>query len=103
VAPAVHRLLERAGIWLQDVSVIELDEVYAAEALAILRELRLPDDAEHVNPNGGAIAMGGPASMGGARLVLTAARELARRRGRYALCALATRRDQGIAMLLERI
>jgi acetyl-CoA acetyltransferase len=103
VAPAVQHLLERAGIWLQDVSVIEIDESYASDALAVLRELRLPDDAEHVNPNGGAIAMGDPAAMTGARLVLSAARELARRGGRYALCATAIRFDQGIAMLLERV
>ena len=83
-------------------AVIELNEAFAAQALAVLRELGLPDDAEHVNPNGGAIALGHPLGMSGARLVLTAARELRRRGDRYALCTMCIGVGQGIAMIIER-
>ena len=83
--------------------VIELNEAFAAQVLAVTRELGLPDDAEHVNPNGGAIAFGHPLGMSGARLVLTAVRELERRDGRYALCTMCIGVGQGIAMILERV
>ena len=75
--PATRKLLERAGLAVGDIDVVELNEAFAAQALAVLRELGLPDDAEHVNPNGGAIALGHPLGMSGARLALTCARELA--------------------------
>lgn len=99
--PATRRALTLAGITLDQVDVIELNEAFAAQALAVLRELGIDDDAEHVNPNGGAIALGHPLGMSGARLVLTAARELNRRGGRYALCTMCIGLGQGIAMILE--
>ena len=83
--------------------VIELNEAFASQALATLRDLGVADDAEHVNPNGGAIALGHPLGMSGARLVTTAAYELKRRGGRYALCAMSIGVGQGIAMILERV
>jgi len=101
-APATRRLLEQTGLTLADMDVIELNEAFASQALAVLRELGLPEDAEHVNPNGGAIALGHPLGMSGARLVATAARELQRRDGRYALCTMCIGVGQGIAMILER-
>jgi acetyl-CoA acetyltransferase len=100
--PATRRLLERTGLALADMAVIELNEAFAAQALAVLRGLELADDAEHVNPNGGAIALGHPLGMSGARLVLTAAYELRRRGGRYALCTMCIGVGQGIAMIIER-
>ena len=102
-APATKKLLERTGVSLSDVGVIELNEAFAAQGLAVMRELGLPDDAEHVNPNGGAIALGHPLGMSGARLVLTAARELHRRDERYAVCTMCIGVGQGIAMLIERV
>jgi 3-oxoadipyl-CoA thiolase len=101
--PATRRLLERTGLALADMAVIELNEAFAAQALAVLRELGLPDDAAHVNPNGGAIALGHPLGMSGARLVLTAAHELRRRSARYALCTMCIGVGQGIAMIIERV
>jgi acetyl-CoA acyltransferase len=101
--PAVRKLLERTGLRLDDMAVIELNEAFAAQALAVLRELGLPDDAEHVNPNGGAIALGHPLGMSGARLVLTAVEELHQRQERYALCTMCIGVGQGIAMVLERV
>jgi 3-oxoadipyl-CoA thiolase len=101
--PAVRRLLERTGLALAEMAVIELNEAFAAQALAVMRTLGLPDDAGHVNPNGGAIALGHPLGMSGARLVLTAAHELRRRRGRYALCTMCVGVGQGIAMIIERV
>jgi acetyl-CoA acetyltransferase family protein len=101
--PATRRLLERTGLSLADIAVIELNEAFAAQALAVLRALGLPDDAEHVNPNGGAIALGHPLGMSGARLVLTAAHELRRRGERYALCTMCIGVGQGIAMIIERV
>ncbi len=83
--------------------VIELNEAFAAQALAVLRQLGLPDDAEQVNPNGGAIALGHPLGMSGARLITTAARELQRRGGRYALCTMCIGVGQGIATVIERV
>jgi acetyl-CoA acyltransferase len=100
--PATRKLLDRLGVDLGDVGIIELNEAFAAQALAVLRALGLPDDAEHVNPNGGAIALGHPLGMSGARLAATAAYELGRRRARYALCTMCVGVGQGLAMLLER-
>ncbi len=102
-APASRKVLANAGLDLDCMDVIELNEAFAAQVLAVTRELGLPDDAEHVNPNGGAIAFGHPLGMSGARLVLTAVRELERRGGRYALCTMCIGVGQGIAMILERV
>ena len=99
--PATRRLLDRAGLGLGDVDLVELNEAFAAQALAVLRELGLPDDAEHVNPNGGAIALGHPLGMSGARLALTAAVELAERGARRAVATMCIGVGQGIAVLLE--
>lgn len=101
-APAVQKLLARTGIRLADVDVVELNEAFAAQALAVLRQLGLPDDAAHVNPNGGAIALGHPLGMSGARLALTATEELVRTGGRYAIATMCIGVGQGIAMLIER-
>ena len=102
-APASQKLLKRLGLKVADMDVIELNEAFAAQALPVLRELGLPDDAEHVNPNGGAIALGHPLGMSGARLVMTATEELHRRDGRYALCTMCIGVGQGIAMVIERV
>jgi 3-oxoadipyl-CoA thiolase len=102
-APASQKLLKRLGLSISDMDVIEINEAFAAQALPVLRELGLPDDADHVNPNGGAIALGHPLGMSGARLALTAAEELHRRSGRYALCAMCIGVGQGIAMVIERV
>ncbi len=100
---AVRKLLERWKISMDDVDVFELNEAFAAQALAATRELGLPDNSEKVNPNGGAIALGHPLGMSGARLVLTAARQLQRSKGRYALASMCIGVGQGIATLLERV
>jgi acetyl-CoA acyltransferase len=100
---AVRKLLARWKILMSDVEVFELNEAFAAQALAVTRELGLPDDSEKVNPNGGAIALGHPLGMSGARLVLTAARQLQRIKGRYALASMCIGVGQGIAILLERV
>jgi acetyl-CoA acetyltransferase len=100
--PATQKLLERTGVPLSDITNIELNEAFAAQGLACLRQLGLPDDAEHVNPNGGAIALGHPLGMTGTRLVSTAARELIRRDGRYAIATMCIGVGQGISMLIER-
>ncbi|CAN7613214.1 3-oxoadipyl-CoA thiolase [Rhizobium sp. LjRoot258] len=102
-APAARRVLERAGLAIGQMDVIELNEAFAAQALAVLRDLDLPDDAPHVNPNGGAIAMGHPLGMSGARLVTTATYQLQRQGGRYALCTMCIGVGQGIAIILERV
>ena len=101
-APAAAKLLARTGVDLGDIGVIELNEAFAAQALAVTRDLGLADDAEHVNPNGGAIALGHPLGMSGARLALTATEELGRREARYALCTMCIGVGQGIAVLLEK-
>jgi 3-oxoadipyl-CoA thiolase len=101
-APATFKLLERTGVALSDIGVIELNEAFASQSLAVLRELGLPDDAEHVNPNGGAIALGHPLGMSGARLALTAALELRHRDASYALATMCIGVGQGIATLLAR-
>ena len=93
---------ERLGLSIADLDLIELNEAFAAQALAVLRELGLPDDAEHVNVNGGAIALGHPLGMSGARLALTATLELVERKADKALCAMCIGVGQGIAMTLER-
>ncbi|MFF0339426.1 3-oxoadipyl-CoA thiolase [Kribbella sp. NPDC004875] len=101
-APATRKLLDRAGVAASDIEVIELNEAFASQSLAVLRRLGLPDDAEHVNPNGGAIALGHPLGMSGARLALTAALELRHRDARYALATMCIGVGQGIATLLTR-
>jgi acetyl-CoA C-acetyltransferase len=101
--PAIRKVLGRAGLALGQMDVIELNEAFAAQALAVTRELGLPDDAEHVNPNGGAIAIGHPLGMSGARLVTTATYEMRRRGGRYALCTMCVGVGQGIALIVERV
>ena len=102
-APAVRKVLAKTGLRLDQMDVIELNEAFAAQGLAVLRDLGLADDATHVNPNGGAIALGHPLGMSGARLVTTAAYELKRRGGRYALCTMCIGVGQGIAMVIERV
>ncbi len=101
--PAVRKLLARTGLELRDMDLVELNEAFAAQALAVLRGLGLPDDAEHVNPNGGAIALGHPLGMSGARLLTAASYELARRGARRALCTMCIGVGQGIASILERV
>ncbi|MEM9239277.1 MAG: 3-oxoadipyl-CoA thiolase [Pseudomonadota bacterium] len=100
--PAVRKVLERTGMTLDQMDTIELNEAFAAQGLAVLRELGLPDDAEDVNPNGGAIALGHPLGMSGARLVMTAAYHLRRTGGQYALCTMCVGVGQGVAIILER-
>jgi 3-oxoadipyl-CoA thiolase len=102
-APAVRKVLQQTGLTLAQMDVIELNEAFAAQGLAVLRDLGLADDDTRVNPNGGAIAMGHPLGMSGARLVTTALYELNRRNGRYALCTMCIGVGQGIAMVIERI
>lgn len=99
--PATRKALANAGLGIEDMDVIEINEAFAAQGLACLRELGIADDAPHVNPNGGAIAIGHPLGMSGARLVLTAAYELRRRGGRYALCTMCVGVGQGVAMIIE--
>ena len=101
--PAVRKLLARTGMGIDQMDVIELNEAFAAQSLAVLRELGITDDAPHVNPNGGAIALGHPLGMSGARLVLTAAYQLKRTGGRYALCTMCVGVGQGVAMIIERV
>ena len=101
--PAVRKVLERAGLNINDMDVIELNEAFAAQALGVMRQLGLADDAPHVNPNGGAIALGHPLGMSGVRLALAATLELERRNGRYALCTMCIGVGQGIALILERV
>jgi len=102
-APATRKVLALTGLTLDQMDVIELNEAFAAQGLAVMRDLGLPDDAEHVNPNGGAIALGHPLGMSGARLVTTAMYELSRRQGRYALCTMCIGVGQGIALIIERV
>ena len=100
---ASKKVLKLAGLNLEQMDVIELNEAFAAQSLACLRQLGLPDDAEHVNPNGGAIALGHPLGMSGARLVTTAMYQLQRTQGRYALCTMCIGVGQGIALIIERV
>jgi acetyl-CoA acetyltransferase family protein len=101
--PATRKVLALTGLNLDQMDVIELNEAFAAQGLACLRELGIADDDARVNPNGGAIALGHPLGMSGARLALTATRELQRRKGRYALCTMCIGVGQGFAMILERV
>ncbi|MBT8765089.1 3-oxoadipyl-CoA thiolase [Metapseudomonas boanensis] len=101
--PATRKVLELTGLSLADMDVIELNEAFAAQGLAVLRELGLADDDPRVNPNGGAIALGHPLGMSGARLVTTALHELEERQGRYALCTMCIGVGQGIALIIERL
>ena len=101
--PSSRKALEKAGLNIGDIDVIELNEAFASQGLAVMRDLGLADDAEHVNPNGGAIALGHPLGMSGARLVTTAMYELEKRGGRYALCTMCIGVGQGIAMVIERV
>jgi 3-oxoadipyl-CoA thiolase len=102
-APATKKLLARYGLKAAEVQVIELNEAFAAQALAVTRQLGLPDDAAHVNPNGGAIAIGHPLGASGARIVLTAARQLIATGGHYAVATMCIGVGQGIALLVERV
>jgi acetyl-CoA acyltransferase len=101
-APASVKVLEATGLGIDQMDVIELNEAFAAQGLATLRQLRVADDAEYVNQNGGAIALGHPLGMSGARLVTTAVRQLQESKGRYALCCMCIGVGQGIAMIVER-
>ncbi|KAA0577571.1 3-oxoadipyl-CoA thiolase [Azospirillum sp. Sh1] len=101
--PATRKLLERLGRSIADIDLIELNEAFAAQALAVLRELGLPDDAAHVNPNGGGIALGHPLGMSGARLATTALYQLEQSGGRTALCTMCIGVGQGVAVMIERV
>ncbi|EMB4690078.1 3-oxoadipyl-CoA thiolase [Citrobacter farmeri] len=102
-APAVRKVLAQTGLTLSQMDVIELNEAFAAQALAVMRDLGLADDAAQVNPNGGAIALGHPLGASGGRLAMTAAYQLQRTGGRYALCTMCIGVGQGIALILERV
>jgi acetyl-CoA acyltransferase len=102
-APAMRKVLAKADLKISDMNVIELNEAFAAQALAVTRDLGLPDDAAHVNPNGGAIALGHPLGASGARLVTTALYQLHRSGGRYALCTMCIGVGQGFALIVERV
>jgi len=102
-APATQKLLDRHKLKMSDIDVVELNEAFAAQALAVTRQLGLADDATHVNPNGGAIALGHPLGASGARLVLTAARQLKQTGGRYAIATMCIGVGQGIALLVEKV
>lgn len=101
--PASKKLLAKTGLKIEQMDVVELNEAFASQSLAVLRELGLPDDAAHVNPNGGAIALGHPLGASGARLVTTAVYQLLRTKGRYALCTMCIGVGQGISLLIERV
>ena len=101
--PATSKVLAKAGLSLAQMDVVELNEAFASQALAVMRELGIPDDATHVNPNGGAIALGHPLGASGARLVTTALYQLSRTNGTYALCTMCIGVGQGIALILERV
>ncbi|HEX2530338.1 MAG TPA: 3-oxoadipyl-CoA thiolase, partial [Burkholderiaceae bacterium] len=102
-SPASRKALALTGLKLEQMDVIELNEAFAAQALAVTRDLGLADDAGHVNPNGGAIAIGHPLGASGARLVTTALNQLERTGGRYALCTMCIGVGQGIALIIERV
>ena len=102
-APATRKILAKAGLTVGQMNVVELNEAFASQALAVLRDLGIPDDAVHVNPNGGAIALGHPLGASGARLVTTALYQLLRTKDRYALCTMCIGVGQGIALILERV
>jgi acetyl-CoA C-acetyltransferase len=100
---AIRKALDRAGLKLSDMDIIEINEAFASQVLGCLKLLEIPFDDSRVNPNGGAIALGHPLGASGARLALTASRELARRNGRYAVVSLCIGVGQGLAVVLERI
>ncbi|MDC4507467.1 3-oxoadipyl-CoA thiolase [Acinetobacter baumannii] len=102
-APAIKKLLKQANLTLEQMDVIELNEAFAAQALAVTRDLGLPDNSDKVNPNGGAIALGHPLGASGARLVTTALNQLEQIGGRYALCSMCIGVGQGIALIIERV
>ncbi len=102
-SPASRKVLALTGLRLDQMDVIELNEAFAAQALAVTRDLGLADDAAHVNPNGGAIAIGHPLGASGARLIMTALNQLERTKGRYALCTMCIGVGQGIAIIIERV
>jgi acetyl-CoA acyltransferase len=102
-SPATRKVLAKAGLSLGQIDVVELNEAFASQAVAVLRELGIPDNAAHVNPNGGAIALGHPLGASGARLITTALYQLLRTKGRYALCTMCIGVGQGIAVILERV
>jgi acetyl-CoA acetyltransferase len=101
--PATQKALKRAGLSLKDIDLIELNEAFAAQALAVLRQLGFADDAENVNPNGGAIALGHPLGASGGRLMITALNQLEATGGKRALCTMCIGVGQGIALALERV
>jgi 3-oxoadipyl-CoA thiolase len=101
--PSTRKLMERLGLRIGDFDVIELNEAFASQALACMRQLGLPDDAEHVNPNGGAIALGHPLGMSGARLAMTAAHQLAKTGGKRALATMCVGVGQGVSLAIERV
>jgi len=102
-APATRKVLEKTGLSLDDMEVMEFNEAFAAQALACTRELGIADNDERINPNGGAIALGHPLGMSGARLITTALNELERTDGKYALCTMCIGVGQGIATVIERV
>jgi 3-oxoadipyl-CoA thiolase len=101
--PATEKLMERLGVRISDFDLIELNEAFASQVLASLRQLGVPDDAEHVNPNGGGIALGHPLGMSGARIAMDVVQELHRRGGRLGLATMCVGVGQGVAMALERV
>jgi 3-oxoadipyl-CoA thiolase len=101
--PSTRKLMERLGLKIADFDVIELNEAFASQGLAVMRQLGLPDDAEHVNPNGGAIALGHPLGMSGARIAMTAAHQLEKIGGRYALATMCVGVGQGVSLAIERV
>ncbi|HEX2727712.1 MAG TPA: 3-oxoadipyl-CoA thiolase, partial [Beijerinckiaceae bacterium] len=101
--PATRKLVERLGLKVSDFDVIELNEAFASQALAVLRQLGVPDDAEHVNPNGGAIALGHPLGMSGARIAATTVHQLEKSGGRLGLATLCVGVGQGVALAIERV
>jgi len=102
-SPDTKKVLAQTGLTIEQMDVIELNEAFASQGLAVLRDLGLADDAEHVNPNGGAIALGHPLGASGARLVTAAVYQLQRTGGRYALCTMCIGVGQGIALIIERV
>jgi acetyl-CoA acetyltransferase len=101
--PASKKVLAKAGLKLEQMDVVELNEAFASQALAVMRQLGLKDDATNVNPNGGAIAIGHPLGASGARLVTTAMYQLLRTNGKYALCTMCIGVGQGIALIIEKV
>ena len=102
-SPATKKVLAQSGLTMAQMDVVELNEAFASQSLAVMRDLGLADDAEHVNPNGGAIALGHPLGASGARLVTAAKYQLQRTGGRYALCTMCIGVGQGIALIIERV